>query len=422
MSISDDLPAVARRFLRYVRIDTQSDLKSKTTPSTAKQFDLARRLMEELRELGIEDAAMDEHGYVYATVPSTLSADEAAATPTVAFFAHVDTSPDEPGGPVEPIVHRDYDGGVIALPGDPSVKIDPAKSPNLTKHVGHDLITSDGTTLLGSDDKAGVAVIMQLAEDLLSDSDHPRPTVKICFTVDEEIGRGVDKLDLERLGADLGYTIDGGEVGHFDNETFNAAQATIKVRGVNVHPGTAKDVMANAATILAKLLSQLPESERPETTEGREGYFCPHEIRATIASAEARVLLRDFTDLGLERRKRLVLALAEAARLEHPRASVEVEIEDNYKNMRSYIEAKDPRVVTFAYRAAERLGMDLSTQSIRGGTDGSRLSELGLPTPNIFTGGHDYHSRFEWNTVQNLETTLTYVKELVRVWAEEGRA
>jgi tripeptide aminopeptidase len=413
---TDDLPSVAQKFLRYVRIDTQSDRNSDTTPSTAKQKDLGRLLVSELQEMGVDDAAIDEHGYVYGNLAATPGADG----PAVALVAHVDTSPDEPGGPVKPLIHRGYDGSVITLPGDPSVKVDPARSPALLEHQGQDLITSDGTTLLGSDDKAGVAVIMQVAEDLMADPDHPRPTLRICFTVDEEIGRGVDKLDMERLAADVAYTVDGEEVGDLDTATFNAAEATIRVTGVNVHPGTAKGVMANAATILARILAALPAAEAPETTEGEEGYFCPTEIEGNISKAETKMLLRDFTTEGMERRKRLVHQLAEAARLEHPRAEIEVEIEGQYKNMGDYIAETDPRAISFALAAGREMGMELRQMSVRGGTDGSRLSEEGLPTPNIFNGGHDFHSRFEWNTVQNLETTVAYVKQLVRYWAEHG--
>ena len=421
MSTSNDLPAVAERFLRYVQIDTQSDRDSTTTPSTEKQKDLSRLLAEELRALGIENAAMDDYGYVYAGLPSTLPPEDAAATPAVALVAHVDTSPDEPGGPVKPMVHRGYDGSVITLPGDPTVKLDPARSPQLKDHVGHDLITTDGTTLLGSDDKAGVAIIMQTAADLVADPEHPRPPLSICFTVDEEIGRGVDKVDLERLGANVAYTVDGGTVGEIDVATFNAAEARVRVTGVNVHPGTAKDVMANAVTILAEIVAALPASEAPETTDGEQGYFCPYQSSGTISEAEARFLLRDFTTAGLDRRKRLIEALVGAARVKHPRAQIEVEIVDNYKNMADYIEETDPRAIGFAFEAGREIGFKLTAERVRGGTDGSRLSEMGLPTPNLFTGGHDYHSRFEWNTVQNLEASLAYVKLLVRYWAEHGR-
>ncbi len=421
MTASPALPGVVERFLRYVRIDTQSDRDSETTPSTERQKDLSRLLAEELRGLGLADAEMDEYGYVYATLPSTLPAAEAAATPVVALLAHVDTAQDEPGGPVEPLIHRGYDGARVALPGDPTVALDPARSPALLEHVGHDLITSDGTTLLGSDDKAGCAVIMQLVEELLAEPAIPRPPVRVCFTVDEEIGRGVDKLDLERLGADVAYTIDGSGTGTLSYETFNAAQAVIRVTGVNVHPGYAKDVMANATILLAGILARLPAGEAPETTEDREGYFCALEIAGSIPAATAKILLRDFAAEGLEERKRRLEALVEEARREHPRATVALEIVDQYKNMKSYIEGKDPRAVSFAFAAAAEMGIELETELVRGGTDGSRLSEMGLPTPNVFNGGHDYHSRFEWNTVQNLEASLAYLKRLVTYWAEHGR-
>ncbi len=415
-----DLPAVARRFLRYVRIDTQSDPRSQTVPTTEKQKDLSRLLAEELRALGAGDAEMDEHGYVYATVPPAGAA--AAGAPVLALVAHVDTSPDEPGGPVRPVVHESYDGSVIALPGDPEVKLDPSRSPALLDHLGHDLITSDGTTLLGSDDKAGVAIIMQLAHDLARDPALPRPPLRVCFTVDEEVGRGVDALDLERLGAKVAYTLDGGAVGQLDTETFNAASAVVRVHGVNVHPGYAKGVMANAVRILAEILAALPGDESPEATDGRQGYFFPHRLDAggSATLAEAQILLRDFESAGLERRKRLLGHLVDAARLAHPRSTIDLEIEDSYRNMLDYIEETDPRAIGFAFAAAEAMGLPVEAHRVRGGTDGARLSEMGLPTPNVFTGGHDFHSRFEWNTVQNLETALAYTQHLVAYWAEHG--
>ncbi len=420
MRPDSDLPAVVRRFLRYVQIDTRSDPESKTTPTTEKQKDLSRLLAEELRALGAADAEMDEHGYVYATVPPAEAA--ASDAPVLALVAHVDTSPDEPGGPVHPHVHRGYDGSVIALPGDPSVKLDPARSPALLDHLGHDLITSDGTTLLGSDDKAGVAVIMQLAEDLARDPSLPRPPLRICFTVDEEVGRGVDALDLERLGARVAYTLDGGAVGQIDTETFNAATAVVRVHGVNVHPGYAKGVMANAVRILAEILAALPGEESPEASDGRQGYFFPHRITpgGNPTLAEAQILIRDFESAGFERRKRLLGHLVDAARLAHPRATIELEIEDSYRNMLDYIEDTEPRAVAFAFAAAEAMGLPVEAHRVRGGTDGARMSEMGLPTPNVFTGGFDFHSRFEWNTAQNLETALAYTKHLVAYWAEHG--
>ncbi len=412
-----DLPPVARRFVRYVQIDTQSDPDSASVPSTEKQKDLSRLLLDELQGLGIE-AGMDNAGYVYATLPSTLTPD--STTPVLGLVAHVDTSPDEPGKGVRPILHPNYQGEIIELPGDPSVTLDPARQPALREHLGHDLITSDGTTLLGSDDKAGVAVLMQLAEDLAG-SDGPRPEVRILFTVDEEIGRGVDHLDRERFGADIAYTIDGGPVGELSSETFNAAEAIVTVEGVTVHPGYAKGVMANAVRILAEFIAALPADEAPSTTEERQGYYYPHTItKGETGQASVRILLRDFEDDGMAQRKAFLHDLAEALWQQHPRAQIKVEIKDSYRNMLRYIEATDPRTVSFADEAARTVGLEPHWHLVRGGTDGSRLSEMGIPTPNVFTGGYHFHSRFEWNTVQNLEETLGYVKALVQHWGEHG--
>lgn len=412
-----DLPPVVRRFVRYVQVDTQSDPDSATVPSTEKQKDLSQLLLRELHDLGIE-AAMDEAGYVYATLPSTLPPDR--TVPVLGLVAHVDTSPDEPGNGVRPFIHPTYQGDVITLPGDPSITLDPARQPALRKHLGHDLITSDGTTLLGSDDKAGVAVLMQLAEDLAG-STAPRPEVRLLFTVDEEIGRGVDHLDRERFGAAIAYTIDGGAVGELSSETFNAAEAVVTVEGVTVHPGYAKGVMVNAVRVLAELIAALPADEAPATTDGRQGYFYPHTItKGETGQASVRILLRDFEDEGMARRKAVLHDLAEEIGARHPRAHIKVEVRDSYRNMLRYIEATDPRTVSFADAAARAVGIEPHWHLVRGGTDGSRLSEMGIPTPNVFTGGYDFHSRFEWNTVQNLETALRYTKALVQHWGEHG--
>jgi len=378
-------------------------------------------LAEEMRAMGVEDVEMDEYGYVFGTIPTNVLADRAARLPVIGLLAHLDTSPDEPGANVKPVIHPNYQGGVIELPGDPTVRLDPARQPALLKCIGHDLITSDGTTLLGSDDKAGVAILMQLAEDLLRNPDLPRPTLRICFTIDEEIGRGVDHLDLKKLGVDVAYTLDGSDVDTVYAETFNAAEAIIRVKGVMVHPGYAKNVMVNAVRILAEMIAALPQAEAPETTEDREGYIHPHNISAGDAtSAEALFILRDFSWEGLERRKNYMRALTDLFRLRYPKAEITLDIRDQYKNMRSYIEEKDRRVLDFLFETARTMGFELGLEVIRGGTDGSRLSEMGIPTPNIFDGGHDYHSRFEWNTVQNLERSLAFTTALVGYWAEHG--
>ncbi|HLT46077.1 MAG TPA: peptidase T [Rubricoccaceae bacterium] len=421
-----DLPPVARRFGLYVTFDTQSDPASETFPSTEKQKALGRLLVSELWAMGVEDAEMDDWGYVYATLPSPLPPEEAARLPVVALLAHLDTSPDAPGAGVRPLLHPGYDGGVITLPG--GVALDPARQPALAEHVGHTLITSDGTTLLGSDDKAGVAVIMQLAEDLLREDDDlrqrgrrpaPRPTLRLLFTPDEEVGRGTDHLDLHRLGADVAYTLDGSGTDRLNVETFNAAEATVTVEGVGVHPGYAHGVMVNAVTIAAQLVAALPPDEQPETTRGREGYFYPHALSGDTTRAEVRVLLRDFEDDGLARRKALLEDLAARLREEHPRARIEVAFRDSYRNMLRYIEAKDRRVIDVAVEAARAMGFEPAMELIRGGTDGARLSEKGLPTPNVFTGGYDFHSLFEWNTVENLERALEYARRLVLAWGEQ---
>ncbi len=422
-----DLPPVVRRFCRYVQIDTTSDPDSDTFPSTDRQKDLGRVLVDDLREVGALDAEMDAHGYVFATLPSPLP--DAGGLPTLALVAHVDTSPDAPGAEVRPHVHRAYEGGPIALPGDPSVVLDPDRQPALREAVGHDLLTSDGTTLLGSDDKAGVAVLVQLAADLLrADADArqrgerpaPRPTIRLLFTPDEEVGRGTDKLDLDRLGADVAYTLDGSGTDRLNVETFNAAEARLTVQGVGVHPGYAKGVMVNALRVAAAFVEGLPRDEAPETTEGREGYLHPHTLEGTAERATLRVLLRDFSDEAMEAKRQFVRDLADRLGDEWPGATVDLEIVESYRNMRSYIEEIDPRAISVAVDAARAMGFEPELEPIRGGTDGARLSEKGLPTPNVFTGGHDFHSRFEWNTVQNIERSLAYTHRLVETWGRQS--
>lgn len=444
-----ELPPVADRFLRYVQIDTQSDPDSDSVPSTKAQLRLGELLSDELREMGAADVELDRNGYVYATVPGRYGGEDPRRRsgggngkdderggrsepddplPVIALLAHQDTSPDEPADGVQPQVHVDYDGGPIDLAGDGSVVLDPEEDSALGDHAGHDLITGDGTTLLGSDDKAGIAIIMQLAERLLSETDSsgergsaPRPTVRICFTVDEEIGRGVDHLDLDTLGADVAYTLDGGGCDVLYTETFFAAEARLGVEGETVHPGYAKNRMVNALRIVSEFTCALPEGESPERTDEREGYFYPHRTRAADPRrAEVHVLLRDFTPEGLHRRKELIRRQVAALEARYPRAAFDLEIEDQYENMGVYIEEIEPRVVTVAQRAADSMGIDLRLDHVRGGTDGSRLSARGLPTPNVFTGGHAFHSRKEWNTVQNLRRALAFSEELIYAWGAES--
>ncbi len=416
---SSHLPPVVARFLRYVQVDTQSDPASPTIPSTEKQKDLSRLLFEELNALGVPDVALDDFGYVYASLPAVGSTE----APILGLLAHLDTSPDAPGHGVKPIIHPNYDGRVLTLPGNPAITLDPARQPALLDHIGHDIITSDGTTLLGSDDKAGVAILMQLAEDLLTDTTSPRPPIRLCFTVDEEIGRGVDKLDRTRFDAEVAYTIDGSGMYTVFAETFNAFEATIRVAGRGVHPGYAKGIMVNASRILCEMMASLPAAETPEHTEGREGYIHLHGLHAgDVEAASAHLILRDLSDDGMARRRRLLEGLVEHYRTRYPAARIELELREQYKNMRAYIDASDPRAVNLAFAAAERAGIPLREAIIRGGTDGARLSEHGLPTPNLFNGGHDYHSCFEWNTVQNLVESLRYLVVLLDVWAEAPRS
>lgn len=327
------------------------------------------------------------------------------------------------------MIHLDYGGGAVSFPADPDLELTPVTSPALASVTGHDLITSDGTTLLGSDDKAGVAVIMQLASDLLrSESDArangetppPRPTIEILFTPDEEVGRGTDHLDLERWGADIAYTLDGSGVDTLNVETFNAAEAIVTIHGIGIHPGYARGLMVNATRVASVFVASLPADQAPETTDGRTGYIHPHEASGDVVRATVRVLIRDFDADGMEAKRKLIRDLATATEARHPGSQIEVEIRESYRNMRAYIEAEDRRVISIAHEAARHMGIRLREEPIRGGTDGARLSEKGIPTPNVFTGGHDFHSRTEWNTVQNLERSLAYTHALVRAWGRHA--
>jgi len=416
---STGLPRLVNKFLRYVRIDTQSDPLSDSVPSTEKQKDLSRLLLSELQEMGYSESRMDEHGYVFCTIPAANTGDGQKPV-RLGLLAHVDTAPDESGTDVKPIVHPPYRGGIVVLPGNTDVTLDPKRSPGLLQHLGERLISSDGTTLLGSDDKAGVAILMQLAEDLRNDS-APRPEIRLCFTIDEEIGRGVDHLDLDEFGATVAYTLDGSSINTISFETFNAAIAHIEIKGRSVHPGYAKNVLVNALRIASEIVVALPEDEAPESTEEREGYFHAYGCSSgDVSHASIRIIIRDFTDSGMAQRKSFLEQLVEHTRKRFPDSEIGISISDQYKNMRSYIEDIDFRTVTFAQQAASEMGISLEEELVRGGTDGSRLSEKGLPTPNIFNGGYDYHSLFEWNTVENLQRSLAYTKQLVQYWGVNG--
>jgi tripeptide aminopeptidase len=406
---------VLERFLRYVRIDTQAEEGASTYPSTAKQLDLSRLLADELRGLGLVDVELTEHGYVLGTLPGTPGA------PVIGLIAHVDTTPETPGGGVAPIVHEDYAGGAIVLPGDPSQVLDPTEEPALAERVGHDIVTSDGTTLLGADDKAGVAEIVS-AVAYLRNTSESRATVRVAFTVDEEVGRGTDHFDIEAFGAEAAYTLDGSGIGELEIETFSARQVRVTIRGRGAHPGTAKGKLVNAVKLAADFVASLPQgSLSPETTEGREGFVHPSRVSASVEDAVVILIVRDHDDELLDQHTELVRRLAAAIEEREPRARVQVEVQETYRNMRSAID-QHPRVVAAAEEAIRRAGLEPVRSLIRGGTDGARLSEMGLPTPNIFTGGQNYHSLREWASVQDMAAAAATVVELVRVWGESGGA
>ncbi len=405
------------RFLEYVQIDTQSDEDSVSSPSTPGQWDLLRVLEAELRALGADGVRLTPDGYLLATIPATSAK---ADVPVIAFFAHVDTARDFSGKGVKPIVHRNYDGSAIALPDDPSQVIDPANTPHLPSKIGETIITASGTTLLGADDKAGVAIVMTLAARLLSDRTIPHGTIRVCLNPDEEVGRGVEKLDLAELGADAAYTLDAESPGEIQFESFSADKAVVTIDGVSIHPGSAKDRMVNAIVLANRLLAAMPrEGISPETTEGRQGFIHPYEIAGNPAHAEVRFILRDFELDGLADKGARVRALCDGLAASEPRAHVRCDITPQYRNMRYWLE-KDMRPVEFALAACERVGLATSTPPIRGGTDGSGLTERGLPTPNIFAGMHGIHGPLEWVALEDMERAVAVLIELVQIWERDG--
>jgi len=403
------------RFLRYVAIDTQSAVDSSTYPSTEKQLDLSRILVDELQALGLEDAELTEPGYVFATLPGSVS-----EAPTVGLIAHVDTTPDAPGTGVRPIVHRAWAGETIRLPGDPSQILDPAEMPALADKLGQDLVTSDGTTLLGADDKAGVAAIMTAVAQLVGD-DAPRATARIAFTVDEEVGKGTDHFDLAAFGADLAYTFDGSGLGEIETESFSAYQLKLTIKGVGVHPGTAKGRLVNAVKLLADVVAALPrEGLSPETTEEREGYVHPMRLAGGTSEATVWFIARDHDDDLLEEHVEVVRQLATEIVGREPRASFTLDLEEQYRNMRKVLD-RHPEIVAVAEEAIRRAGVEPVHTIIRGGTDGARLTEKGLPTPNLFTGGQHYHSLREWASLQDMAAAAATCVELVKLWGERAK-
>lgn len=407
---------VTERFLRYVVIDTQSDPASPTCPSTAKQKDLGTMLARELREIGIADAHLDEHGYVYATIPANTD----KTVPVICFCSHMDTSPDCSGTNVKPQIVRNYQGGDIVLPADPAQVIRLADNPALKDQIGNDIITSDGTTLLGADNKAGVAEIMDAAQFLIDNPQLRHGTIKILFTPDEEIGRGVDKVDIKKLGAEFGYTIDGESAGHLEDETFSADGATVTITGVSAHPGFAKGRMEHAIKIASRIVERLPQDTcSPETTEGKEGFLHPIGISGSLESATLGFIVRDFTDAGLRDKETLLENIVKDVMKDFPHSSYTIEIKQQYRNMKQVID-RHPDVVDNALEAIRRAGLQPMRSSIRGGTDGSRLSFMGLPCPNIFAGEHAFHSRTEWVSVQDMQAAVRTIVHLAMIWEERA--
>jgi tripeptide aminopeptidase len=406
---------IANRFMRYVQIDTQSDPKSGAHPSTEKQKNLSKILVEELKEIGIADAEMDVYGYVYATIPSNTEKN----VPVICFCSHVDTAPDCSGTNVKPILHKNYKGEDIVLPDDPSQVLSPVVFPYLNIQIGGDIITASGNTLLGADDKSGVAAIMQAADFLMKNPSVKHGKIKILFTPDEEIGEGTAKLDIKKLAADFAYTLDGGEVGSLEDETFSADGATIVINGVISHPGYAKNKLVNALKVGAEILHALPTSEwSPETTEKKEGFVHPVRFEGIAERATLEFILRDFDDEKLKRHGFRLKEIAESVVNHYKGASMEFSIHEQYRNMKKILD-QYPQVVEFASEAIKRAGLEVKTESIRGGTDGSRLSYMGLPCPNLFTGMQGIHSKLEWIGVKDMAKAAETIVHLCRIWEEK---
>lgn len=408
---------IAQRFMRYVQIDTQSDPQSNTYPSTEKQKNLSKILVEELKQAGIADAEMDAYGYVYARIPSNS---EKENIPVICFCSHVDTAPDCSGTGVKPILHSDYDGESIILPFDATQVLSPVSHPYLRNHIGEDIITASGTTLLGADDKSGVAAIMQAAEFLMKHPSIKHGEIRILFTPDEEVGKGTAKVDMKKLGADFGYTLDGGEAGNLEDETFSADGATIIVNGVSAHPGYAKNTLVNALKIAGEILHALPTNEwAPEATEKREGYVHPVRLEGIAEKATIEFIIRDFDTDNLKKHEERLKAIAEKVADHYAGASIEFIVQEQYRNMKEVLD-QHPQVVSYAAEAIKRAGLTVTMESIRGGTDGSRLSFMGLPCPNIFTGMQCIHSKLEWIGVKDMAKAAETIVHLCIIWEEKS--
>ena len=405
------------RFLKYVTIDTESDPFSTTFPSTEKQKNLGRLLVEELQEMGITDAHLDEYGYVYATIPANTDKEN---VPVICFCSHVDTSPDASGKNVKPIVHKNYDGSNIVLPDNSEVVIRMKDHKYLKDQIGHDVITASGTTLLGADNKAGLSEIMDMTYQLVNNLSIKHGKIRLLFTPDEEIGKGANHVDLKKLGADFGYTVDGSQRGSIEDETFSADGAIITIFGVGIHPGFAKGKLENAVKIAGDILANLPKGRlSPETTSGKEGFIHPTTVEGSAEKAIIRFIIRDFTDEKLNDHAAILQNVIDKVLKDYPNSKANLEIKEQYRNMKKVLD-KHPEVVNYALEAIERAGMTATRNSIRGGTDGSRLSFMGLPCPNIFTGGHAFHGPQEWVSRQDMEKTVETLLELVQIWEERA--
>ena len=406
---------VIERFLKYVKIDTQSDPYSKTCPSTEKQKDLGRMLLAELLEIGITDAEMDEWGYIYATIPSNTDKN----VPTICFCSHMDTSPESSGKDVKPIIHSNYDGDLISLPIG-GITIDPKEHTDLQAQVGNSIITASGDTLLGADNKAGVAEIMDMAHYFTNYPEAKHGDIRILFTPDEEIGRGADKVNIEKLNAEFGYTVDGETLGSIEDETFSADGVVVKIFGVNTHPGFAKNKMENAARIASDFIAALPkDSWSPETTNGREGFVHPYEMTSGAEEAEITFIIRSFIDSELKIYEKRLEDLLKSVMVNYPNSTYEFEVKEQYRNMKNILDGRS-EIVAYAEEAIARAGLEVKKGSIRGGTDGSKLSFMGLPCPNVFAGEHAFHSKKEWVSVQDMHRAVDTLINIAQIWEERS--
>ncbi len=407
---------VLKRFLRYVAIDTQSKEESDTYPSTLKQLDLLNLLADELKGLGVPKVEIDQYGYVMATIPSNVK----VRVPVIGLIAHVDTSPEVTGANVKPQVIEEYKGGDIVLPGDPSIVIKESENPSLKLALGKSIVTTDGTTLLGADDKAGVAAVMTVVQELMGNPKIPHGELKIGFTPDEEVGAGTKYFDIKKFGAEFAYTVDGDTPGELNKETFSANSCMITVEGRDIHPGTAKNVMVNSVRVVSEIIARLPKNIAPETTEGYEPYIHPYILEGGVGKSSVKLIFRDFRTEGLDDLKKIVEEVVAQVQALFPKAKISMKVTEQYRNMREGVE-KDSRVADYLFEGAKRAGLEPEWKPIRGGTDGSKLTEAGLATPNVFTGGANFHGRMEWVNVWGMEKAVDTVLKTIQIWAEKSK-